>query len=112
VTPRLTSALLVQALLRLTESQGGFGMVLAKGDESAGAVAVILLEKGRKPRFFERILSANGGYTWQSRSQVTEDNADFLEFLARRRKIDPDLWLIELDVACAERFAAEMNSLC
>lgn len=112
MTPRLTSVLLVQALLRLAESEGGFGMVLAKGDDSAGAVAVVLLEKGGNPRFLERILSAGGSYLWQSRGQGTENKSDFSEYLAKRRRIDPDLWLIELDVACAERFAAEMNSLC
>ena len=30
-------------------------------------------------------------------------------FWATRQKYDPDLWIIELDVASAERFAAEMN---
>jgi hypothetical protein len=27
----------------------------------------------------------------------------------RKERFDPDIWLIELDVASAERFAAEMN---
>ena len=31
--------------------------------------------------------------------------------LARRRRVDPDLWAVELDVASSERFAAEMNSV-
>jgi hypothetical protein len=33
------------------------------------------------------------------------------DLIARRRRFDPDLWLIELDIASAERFAAEMNSI-
>ncbi len=109
---RLASALIVKALLRLAESQGGFGTVLAKGDEGAGAIGVVMLEKGANPSFFERILGVNGDYAWQARLQGAENAADFAEFLRRRRKMDPDLWLIELDVACAERFAAEMNALC
>ena len=54
--PRLAGSVLVSALLRRAEAEGGFGTVLAKGDSTAGAVAVILLEKGANPRFLERLL--------------------------------------------------------
>ena len=38
------------ALLRRAEAEGGFGAVLAKGDPTAGAIAVILAEKGEEIR--------------------------------------------------------------
>lgn len=107
--PRLASSVLVSSLLRRAESQGGFGAVLARGDSTAGAVGVILAEKGRKVRFLERLLQPNGTYSWQESGQGAENEQDFEMFLERRRKSDPDLWLIELDIASAERFAAEMN---
>ena len=110
MTQRLTSQLLATALLRRAESQGGNGAVLAKGDSTAGAIAVILAEKGRKACFLERLLQADGSYSWQASRQDVENEADFNSFLARRRNADPDLWILELDIASAERFAAEMNA--
>jgi hypothetical protein len=106
---RLASSVLVGALLRRAEQEGGFGAVLAKGDPTAGAIAVILAEKGRKACFLERLLQPDGRYSWQSARQETENEEEFKSFLERRRRFDPDLWILELDIASAERFAAEMN---
>ena len=108
--PRLQSSILAAALMRRAESEGGFAAVLAKGDPTAGAVLVILAEKGRKVRILERALRGDGRYIWQDVGTQALGNTEETEkFLARRRNFDPDIWLIELDVASAERFAAEMN---
>jgi hypothetical protein len=106
---RLASSVLVSALLRRAQDEGGFGAVIARGDPTAGAIAVILAEKGRKACFLERLLQPDGRYAWQSARQEIENEEEFKSFLERRRKSDPDLWILELDIACAERFAAEMN---
>ena len=106
---RLASSVLVSALLRRAQDEGGFGAVLAKGDPMAGSIAVILAEKGRKACFLERLLQPDGRYAWQSARQEVENEAEFNAFLIRRRTFDPDLWILELDIASAERFAAEMN---
>jgi hypothetical protein len=106
---RLASAVLVSALLRRAQDEGGFGAVLAKGDPTAGSIAVILAEKGRKACFLERLLQGDGRYSWQSARQEIENEEEFKSFLERRRRFDPDLWILELDIASAERFAAEMN---
>lgn len=109
---RLQSFVLVTALIRRAESEGGFAAVLAKGDPQSGSILVILTEKGAKPRLFERILQADGSYLWQAnRAQDADNKANFEDRIARLRRFDPDLWLIELDVASGERFAAEMNSI-
>lgn len=109
--PRLASSVLVAALIRTAETQGGVGAVLAKGDPSAGAVAVILAERGVKRRFLERTLGPGGDYRWADHASAEErDEAAFTELVARRRRVDPDLWVVELDIASAERFAAEMTA--
>ena len=109
--PRLAASVLVTALMRRAESEGGFATVLAKGDATAGSMLVILNEKGRKQRILERILQAQGTYRWQDiAGDGVDTEAEISEFMRRRRGFDPDLWLIELDVPSAERFAAEMNS--
>jgi hypothetical protein len=109
--PRLASSLLVGALLRRAESEGGVGAVLAKGDPTAGAVAVLLTERGAEPRFFERLLQPDGDYAWQESQPRPADAEALRRLIASRRRFDPDLWILELDIASAERFAAEMNSI-
>ena len=108
---RLASSVLATALLRRAQDEGGIGAVLAKGDPTAGAIAVILAEKGRKACFLERLLQPDGSYSWQESRQNVENEEEFRSFLERRRKYDPDLWIFELDIASAERFAAEMNAV-
>ena len=108
---RLASSVLVSALLRRAQDEGGFGAVLARGDPTAGAIAVILAEKGRKACFLERLLQPDGRYSWQESRQAAANEEEFEKFLARRRNVDRDMWILELDIASAERFAAEMNAL-
>ena len=108
--PRLQTSILVNGLLRHAEAAGGFGAVVAKGDSTAGSVLVILAEKGRKARILERILRPDGRYSWQNTGPEAPANDEEAErFLAQRRKYDPDLWILELDVPSAERFTAQMR---
>lgn len=107
---RLATSVLVGALLRRASVEGGFCAVLAKGDAEAGSILVILAERGERRRFLERILQPDGRYAWQDAlTQVHGNDEEAEKFLARRRKFDPDLWIVELDVPSEERFAAEMN---
>ena len=109
---RLQSSVLASALMRRAISHGGFAAVLAKGDAGAGAILVILAERGEKVKFMERVLQGEGRYSWQEvGTQAVANPGETEKFLARRRSFDPDIWLIELDVPSAERFAAEMNTM-
>lgn len=108
--PRLQSSVLVNALIRRAQAEGGFAAVISKGDSSAGSILVILAEKGRKVGILERLLQPKGHYAWVDVGvQVVVNAEEFEKFLVGRRKFDPDLWILELDIASAERFAAEMN---
>jgi hypothetical protein len=107
---RLQTSVLVSGLLRHAEAEGGFGAVIAKGDSAAGSVLVILAEKGRKARILERLLQQEGRYSWQDTGpEELANDEDAEKFLARRRVLDPDLWILELDVPSAERFTAQMR---
>ena len=105
---RLASSVLAAALIRRAESEGGFGAVLSKGDATAGAIAVILMERGGGERLFERILQPDGGYRWD---EAASGSQAIRELIARRRRFDPDLWVIELNVPSVERFVAGMNEV-
>lgn len=97
--------MLVSALIRQVGAEGGNAAVLAKGDATAGAILLILMEKGIVQSVREHILGPTGAYAWVPVGPpLTEDLPTYFE---HRRARDPDLWLVELDIANAERFAAQ-----
>jgi hypothetical protein len=80
-------------------------MVLRKGEREAGTILVVLTEKGANARAFERMPSLEKGREWAlAQSQDPENPFEFSEYLDRRKARDPDLWMIELDIADGERF--------
>ena len=98
MSARLTSALLVSALIRKVESEGGTAMVLAKGDATAGALLLLIADRGRTVAIRERGLRPDGSSGWISAGPTNLDNVGALApYLERRRKFDSDLWLVELD---------------
>jgi hypothetical protein len=106
--PRLTSAMLVGALRRRVSAAGGFATILAKGDEISGVILVQAMEKGAFAGLFERVPNLHGTYALMRCGPSRDDGPDALEsYIVRRRRSDPDLWIVELDVPEAERFAAE-----
>lgn len=104
---RLPSGVLVSALLRRINDAGGIGMVLARGDAQAGAILVIAAEKGRSYRGLERGIGSDGKVALIAAGPRGDDPDDLAAYWRRRRTRDPDLWVIELDIPFAERFAAE-----
>lgn len=108
VADRLTSAMLAGVLVRRVAAAGGFAMVLVKGDPISGVILVQAVEKGRETGLFERVSDFNGGYALMRCGPSPDEGREALAgYVERRRRSDPDLWLIELDIAEAERFAAE-----
>lgn len=104
---RLPTGVIVGALLRRVNDAGGMAMVRAKGDAQAGGVLVIAAERGGTPRLLERGLGPDGGSTLIESTPAGADAAAIESYWQRRRQRDPDLWVIELDIPGAERFAAE-----
>jgi len=105
---RLATGVLVNALIRRAEGAGGGAMVLAKGDATAGAVLLLLVERGANPRFVERGLGPDGNPALiPSGPREFVDDGEVTAYWKRRRERDSDLWVVELDIAQAERFAAE-----
>lgn len=104
---RLPTRVLVGALLRRVNDAGGMAMVLAKGDADAGTLLLITGEKGQNYRVLERGIGPDGGSVLVETGPSGGDPAALADYWQRRRARDPDLWVIELDIAQAERFAAE-----
>ena len=105
---RIATGMLVNALIRRAEGAGGGAMVLARGDATAGAIRLLLVERGANPRFVERGLGPDGNPALiASGPHQFADEGEVTAYWRRRRARDSDLWVVELDIADAERFAAE-----
>lgn len=105
MTGRLPAHLEVSGLIRRVNAEGGFATVLAKGEHDAGTILAVLSHNGANVRLYERMPGLDGTRHWQcARRQDAENPLDFQEYLDRRRRQDPDAWIIELDAAGAERF--------
>ena len=102
---RLPAHLEVAGLIRRVNAAGGFAAVLHKGERDGGTILVVLVENGANARVFERMPQPGGARPWIcSKAQDPEKQTDFLDYLDRRRSQDPDLWIVELDIADGERF--------
>lgn len=106
--PRLTSAMLVSALIRRVQAEGGFAAVLRKGDGDAGAILIECADRGQPQLTLEQATGIDGRMGWRILAQRADgDAAGHEDRLHKRARLDPDLWIVELDIAEAERFAAE-----
>ena len=103
----LPSDLLVAALRQRVQAAGGFATVLAKGDKGSGTMLLILRDPDDSVRAMERMRSLDDGYDLVAAGPVGADESELDSYWRRRRDRDPDLWVIELDVAEGQRFAAE-----
>jgi hypothetical protein len=106
IEPRLTSDFQISAIKRLAEAGGDFATVLRKGDPTSGAILLIGQIRGKNPVLFDRYPSLDGMAIWQPvTSQIEENEAEVFGYWQRRVARDPDLWVLELDVASSERLA-------
>lgn len=104
---RLPAHLEVGSLIRRVQSEGGFATVLHLGERDAGTILVVLTESGANMRVYERMPQLDGSRAWsQNKTQDTETKQEIEDYLARRVVQDPDLWVVELDIARGERFIA------
>lgn len=91
---RLKTKLWIEAALRSVAGQGGFAQIVHRGDDSAGAV---LIKQNFQNGDF-RLLGRIGDALWrplggeQPAAEAVIDAA-----ITRRRDVDRDLWVIEIE---------------
>lgn len=108
MSTRLASGTLVSALVRRVHQEGGSAMVLARGDDTAGGILIVAYERGADPHFLEKGVGPQGlPALLPSGPRTLADEGEVAAYWHRRRERDTDLWVLELDIAGAERFAAE-----
>lgn len=98
--------------MRQVESAGGFATILKRGEPDRGSLVLVIAERGVTKALIERRMGPDFTYRWTVADEERDLSADkFLTLTQQRARFDPDLWLIELDVADAERFIAETIAL-
>jgi len=55
VEPRLPAHLEIAGLIRRVQAEGGFAMILQKGERDAGTILVVSAQIGQNWRVFERM---------------------------------------------------------
>ncbi len=111
MSARLAARVEVSALIRRVEGEGGHAAVLRRGDAEAGAILLLMAERGVPKLLMEKIVDPKGDYRWSPTGPHDLTNSVELSgYIERRQRFDSDLWIVELDVAGVERFAAGMIS--
>jgi hypothetical protein len=106
---RLPAHLEAAGILRLAESQGGFATVLARGHREAGTILLVTLCRGGPAQLFERMPALDGSRAFVStKLQDPEKPLEFSDYLARRQRQDPDIWILEVDIDDPQRFIANL----
>ncbi len=104
---RLPAHLEVSGLIRAVQAAGGFATVLSKGERDAGTILIVTTGPGEPTHLYERMPQMDGSRAFGIvRTQDPADPGQFDQYVARRCQQDGDLWVVELDIAGAERFAA------
>ncbi len=102
---RLKAAIVVSALLRQVDLAGGAGAVLFRGDPDAGSLLFLLADRGVVRAVRERGLLPDGRSGWIATGPADPSDVQALhDYLEKRRRFDPDLWVVELDGLTAEAF--------
>lgn len=105
---RLPAHLEVNGYVRAVQASGGFGMVLNKGERDGGTILIVVVENQGLGILYERMPQLDGTRKWsQVKVQVSDNKSDFDDYLDRRSKQDPDVWIVELTVADRERFVRD-----
>jgi hypothetical protein len=98
---RLKSAIWVSAFLRRCMVEGIFGAVVKRGAEEAGAIYVVVNHLDGTCHLFGPppgpTHDEEGERRWSEDLSPPASPLDVSAFLDRRRKFDPDIWIVEVE---------------
>ncbi len=103
----LSTEVWVSALIRRVELGGAFATVVRRGDARAGTVLVKTLDRrGGHARLFQEATGSDGERMWMQPTSSTVE-ADVDAYIGRATRIDPDLWVVEIEDDGGARFLTE-----
>jgi hypothetical protein len=103
----LSTDIWVGALIRRAELGGAFGVVARKGDPRAGAVLVKVLNRSDgTTRLYSEATRMDGERVWMQPAASTQE-PDLDRYIERALRIDPDLWVVEIEDKEGRHFLVE-----
>jgi len=109
VDARLPAHLEVSAIIRLVEAAGGFAVVTAKGERDAGTILILTFYRGENAVLFEKMPQLDGSRPFlAAKQQNPENQKEIFEYIERRKQQDPDIWVLEADIADGAQFIASL----
>lgn len=103
----LATDLWVGALIRRAEAGGAFAVVARKGDPRSGAVLVKALNRGDKSaRLYAEATRLDGETVWMQPA-ASGLEADLDRYIERASRIDPDIWVVEIEDREGRHFLQE-----
>lgn len=97
------------ALIRRASIAGAFAAVVRKGDTDAGAVLVKVATLDGRARLYAPARDGEGERIWLdlSAGQLGEQESDVDDYVSKRSRTDPDLWVIEVEDKQGRHFLQE-----
>jgi hypothetical protein len=105
MTREIPTHLWVSALLRRASLGGAFATIAHKGDEDRGDVVVKVTSERGKARLYAPAFNPEGPTEFERLGVEAETEVD--ELIAKRRKMDRDLWVIEIEDRAGRHFLVE-----
>lgn len=106
---RLPAHLEVSAIIRLVEAAGGFAVVTAKGERDAGTILILTFYRGENAVLFEKMPQLDGSRPFVAAKQQNPENPqEIFKYIERRKQQDPDIWVLEADIADGAQFIASL----
>jgi hypothetical protein len=103
----LSTDIWVGALIRRVEIGGGFAVVARKGDPRAGAVLVKILNRtDGTARLLAEATRGDGERIWMEPAASREEG-DLDRYIERAIRIDPDVWIVEIEDKQGRHFLVE-----
>ena len=103
----LSTDIWVSALIRRAELSGAFGMVIRKGDPRAGAVLVKVLNRPEgSAALYAEATRMDGERVWMQ-PVAARDEPTLDAYVERALRVDPDIWVVEIDDRQGRHFLTE-----
>lgn len=103
----LATDLWASALIRRAEQGGAFAAVIRKGDPRAGAVLVKVVDRrAGEAHLFAQATRGDGETVWMQPVASSEEG-ELDAYVERAARIDPDLWVVEIDDLKGRHFLTE-----
>lgn|SRR5690606_4794464 len=103
----LSTDVWVAALIRRAELDGGFAVIARKGDPRAGAVLVRVLNlSDGTTRLYSEAVRGDGERVWMQPAPGADDQG-LASYVERSVRIDPDIWVVDIEDRAGRHFLTE-----